>query len=185
MKYCEMCGMEVEESNIYRVNIEGTILNICNSCYSRLISKDKQLHQNQQGSAIIKTKESLHRKLISSSKPAQNISVGMTSKNKELLQSTKLYENYELVEDYAEKIRRARERFGWSQAILAEKIKTSENIIKRIESGKLRPTYDLAKKLENVLKIRLLVPSVEEDVFKQKIQKYITLGEIVNIRESK
>lgn len=179
-----MCGMEVEESNMYKVNIEGTILNVCSSCYSRLASKGKLLHQTQQVPDIAKTKESSLRKPTSSSKPTQNTSVSTISRNKGTIQP-KMYENYELVEDYAEKIRKARESLGWSQAILAEKVKTSENIIKRIESGKLRPTYDLAKRLEDVLKIKLLVPSVEEDVSKQKIQKYITLGEIVNIRESK
>ncbi len=178
-----MCGMEVEEGSMHKINIEGTILNVCSSCYSRLASKGRQLNQ-QQGAISTRAKESLPRRSISSSKPTQGISANIAPKNRSSIQS-KSYENFELVEDYAEKIRRARESLGWSQAILAEKLKTSENVIKRIESGKLRPTYDLAKRLEDVLKIKLLVPSIEEDLSKQRIQKYITLGEIVNIRESK
>lgn len=71
---------------------------------------------------------------------------------------------------------------GWDQRTLALKLKVSENIVKRIESGKLRPTLDLAKRLEEVLNIKLLVPSIEEVIEDNKAQKYATLGEIVKIR---
>lgn len=91
-------------------------------------------------------------------------------------------EKLELVEDYAERIKRARESLGWDQRTLAMRLKVSENIIKRIESGKLRPTIDLAKKLEEVLNIKLLFPAVEDELEGGKIQKYVTLGEVVTIR---
>jgi len=68
--------------------------------------------------------------------------------------------------------------------MLAEKVKESVTTIKRIESGKLRPTIDLAKRLEEVLRIKLLVPSVEEELGPREAhtKKYVTLGEIVAIR---
>ncbi|MEM0501673.1 MAG: helix-turn-helix domain-containing protein, partial [Ignisphaera sp.] len=67
-------------------------------------------------------------------------------------------------------------------SILAGRVKVSENIVKRIESGKLRPTLELARKLEEVLGIKLLMPSIEEELKQQKVQKYVTLGEIVNVK---
>lgn len=88
----------------------------------------------------------------------------------------------ELVEDFAERIKRARETLGWDQRTLALKLKVSENVIKRIESGKLRPTIELARKIEEILKVKLLVPAVEDLAGGGKIQKYVTLGEVVNIR---
>ena len=95
-------------------------------------------------------------------------------------------EKYELVEDFAERIRKARERLGWSTKMLAMKVKESETTIRRIESGKLRPTLELAKRLEEVLGIKLLVPAVEEELglfSSERRGEYVTLGEIVSIRE--
>ncbi len=93
-------------------------------------------------------------------------------------------ERYELVEDFAQRIRSARERLGWSISTLAEKVKESTSTIRRIESGKLRPTIDLARRLEEILGIKLLVPVVEEEASAEAMRtsKYVTLGEIVAIK---
>jgi putative transcription factor len=92
-------------------------------------------------------------------------------------------EKLELVDDFAERIRRAREALGWDQKTLALKLKVSENIVKRLESGKLRPPIDLAKKIEEILNIKILVPAVDEMVSSRgKVEKYVTFGEIVSIR---
>jgi putative transcription factor len=96
-------------------------------------------------------------------------------------------ERYEVVPDYAEIIRRARERLGWSHKVLAEKVRESERTIKRIEAGELVPTIDLARRLEKVLGVKLLEPVVEEDYAeagsRSRRRFYLTLGDIAEIRE--
>ena len=86
------------------------------------------------------------------------------------------------MEDYADRVRRARQQLGWSQAVLARKIGEKENTVKRIESGRLMPTIDLARRLEKVLKIKLLEPVVEEEFSSERANTYLTLGDIVRIR---
>ncbi len=100
----------------------------------------------------------------------------------------KLAERYEVVPDYAERVRRARERLGMSQEELAIRVKERVNVIKRIEAGTLTPTVDLAKRLEKVLGIKLLEPVVEEELGAQATRRRrgefeLTLGDIVEIRE--
>jgi len=101
---------------------------------------------------------------------------------------SKSLENFDVVPDYAERIKRAREKLGWTTKILAEKVRERETTIKRIEAGRLKPTINLAKRLEEVLGIKLLEPILPEDIegFRSsKKSRYIpTLGEIVSIRKS-
>jgi len=173
--YCDICGTSIEKGKERYINLEGTTLTVCSSCFTRLDTRNRKKQETQQ--SFVKPKAVGYLQQTSQSK--QQLKSG-----KETVHFSKptTAQNMELVEDYAERIRKAREKLGWSQAILAERIKVSENIVKRIESGKLRPTLDLAKKIEEVLGIKLLMPSIEEELKQQKIQRYVTLGEIVNVR---
>jgi len=172
--YCDICGTSIEKGKERHINLEGTPLTVCSNCFTRLDTRNRKKQETQQSFA----------------KPKAVGYLQQTTQSKQQLKSSRetvhpgkpIAQNVELVEDYAERIRKAREKLGWSQAILAERIKVSENIVKRIESGKLRPTLDLAKKIEEVLGIKLLMPSIEEELKQQKIQRYVTLGEIVNVR---
>ncbi len=184
---CEICGAIIPPGKGHRVLVDNTILLVCDSCYSKIMSRKKV--QQSATPLTPHTQQSISRGLASSvsvqlETPATRRSSTVYQQNKGVRQSQSLYEKYELVEDYAERIRRAREALGWSQAVLATKVKVSENIIKRIESGKLRPSHDLAKRLEEVLNIKLLVPAIE-DMYGEKKEslKEVTLGEIVRIRE--
>lgn len=94
-------------------------------------------------------------------------------------------ENYEVVEDYAERIREAREEMGLTREILARMVGEKESTIRRIESGKLTPSIDLAKKLERVLKITLLQPVSEglEALREEGEEYYLTLGDVVEFKD--
>ena len=177
---CEMCGTQIPRNQAKTVYVEGTVLWVCSLCYSKLsrsrssISISKQSASSQ--TAInISARRPQYSQLYTR---GTGRSVGTTRKKSQDLVK------YELVEDYAQRIKSARERLGWSISMLAEKVKESVTTIKRIESGKLRPTIDLARRLEEVLKIKLLVPSVEEELRSSETQtkRYVTLGEIVAIR---
>jgi len=70
---------------------------------------------------------------------------------------------------------------------LAEAVKESENVIKRVEAGRLTPSVDLALKLEKALGIKLLEPIADVEVTSQNItskpKKDLTLGDVVVIRK--
>nr|WP_256202078.1 helix-turn-helix domain-containing protein [Sulfuracidifex metallicus] len=71
-----------------------------------------------------------------------------------------------------------------TQFQLAQKLKVSENIVKRFELGKLKPTLDQAKSLEKILGIKLIVP-IESNEGDNGTDNELTLGDIVRIREGR
>lgn len=79
--------------------------------------------------------------------------------------------------DFVSIIRKARTDAGLTIIQLAEKIGVKSSVLERIEHG-MRPTNDVANKLEKALKIKLL--GVEEvDYETQKTQKFSqSLGDV-------
>ena len=80
-------------------------------------------------------------------------------------------EDLELVENYGELVREARIGMGLTQEELASQVGEKATVIKKIEHGEFRPSIELAKKLEKILRIRLLVPAEEEP--SSEIRRYI------------
>lgn len=182
-----MCGSPIEISRSRKVFVDGAELILCPTCSAKLSPKSikqevLQHGQQKQLSLPVQSIKMQHRS------PAVRFSSSQSRSTSLSLQSTKsskmlVSEKLELVDDFAERIRRAREALGWDQKTLALKLKVSENIVKRLESGKLRPPIDLAKKIEEILNIKILVPAVDEMVSSRgKVEKYVTFGEIVSIR---
>lgn len=178
--YCEMCGEPIESAKARKTNVDGAQLVICPRCLTRLGSRTTAQQPMQQP----KSKPLQFQRPLTATAPQQQQlgrqrdQIGHSNKKS----STPPSERLDLVEDFAERIKRARESRGWDQRTLAVKLKVGENVVKRIESGKLRPPIDLARKIEEVLGIKLLVPAVEEVLEKSRVEKYATFGEVVTIR---
>ncbi|MEZ0394378.1 MAG: multiprotein bridging factor aMBF1 [Desulfurococcaceae archaeon] len=164
MPYCELCGREVRnERELYRVYFEGTLMRVCAECYSKIVRERSK---------------------------AQPPRAGVPARQRPLAQAKRrsAAEEYEVVEDYAKRVREARMRLGWSEEALAQRVRESENVIKRIEAGKLKPSIDLARRLEKVLGITLLEPVVEEPsgvraTPAKGTDEYYTVGDFVRFSE--
>lgn len=65
-------------------------------------------------------------------------------------------EVWDLVDDFGTRVRRARESRKWDHAALGDKVSARVPQLKQIESNHLRPSDDLAKRLEKQLGITLL-----------------------------
>ncbi|MEM1526195.1 MAG: multiprotein bridging factor aMBF1 [Ignisphaera sp.] len=179
-----MCGEPIELGKGRRIRIDSAELTVCAACASRFSPRNlsQKSQQLQPYSRSLPQSTRPRSPTATSAKYLEGGKKTSTPKPRGPSRAV-VSEKLELVEDFAERIRRAREAFGWDQKALALKLKVSENIIKRIESGRLRPPNDLAKKLEEVLNIKLLVPAIEDMIeSKGKADKYVTLGEIVSIR---
>jgi putative transcription factor len=88
----------------------------------------------------------------------------------------------EIVEDYAEVIREAREKAGLSHEDLGKKINEKESVLRKIETAKITPNNLLVSKLEHTLKIKLLVPVSEEKVpLPKAASREFTLGDAIKI----
>ncbi len=63
----------------------------------------------------------------------------------------------EIVDNYGDIVRKAREKMGLTREQLAKILKEKESVIARIENYEMVPDDKLAKKLERVLKIKLFI----------------------------
>lgn len=172
--YCEMCGSQIR-GKPKEVYIEGARLMICESCFKRVTERQKNINTNSQTVSpklqkplVKQNTKAVEKKPISEKRVTPKIEL-------------------EIIDDYPEIIKKAREKLGWSTQALANRVMESENVIKRIEQGKLRPTIELAKKLEKVLGIKLLQPVSQDDeeVLVANESAEVTLGDLANIKTKK
>jgi len=88
----------------------------------------------------------------------------------------------EVVEGYNSKIRQAREKLGLSHEDLGKKINEKASVLRKLETGKMTPNNILVTKLEHVLKIKLLVPIMEEKATQtvpKAPSREVTLGDLI------
>ncbi|BDC19291.1 transcriptional regulator [Acidianus sp. HS-5] len=138
---------------------EGSIITVCESCYSKIRKTAKIYEEKPKKTQAIKQQR-------------ENV-----NKKSEV--------EVEIADDYYKIIRTAREHLGLTTKQLADKMKVSENIIKRFEQGKLKPTIEQAKALEKILSVKLLYTISSEETQKGGKNFELTLGDVVNIREKK
>jgi len=92
-----------------------------------------------------------------------------------------------VVDDYAKKIKEAREKIGLKQEELAEKIHEKESVIHKIESSVMVPDLKLARKLETVLGIKL-VEGYKGDIGKSNLNfknTSLTIGDLLELKKEK
>lgn len=156
---CELCGDSTPKTR--RFLVEGTRLNVCPNCERFGTALD----------APPKRKPAT---------PQANVAVAMERRTKRLGQKD-VYASesmrMELVEDYAARIRRARESKGWTRQELGARVGEREVAVSHIETGQLRPVDDIAKRLERELGITLFEPVADVRVPRAP-QRGMTLGDV-------
>ena len=90
----------------------------------------------------------------------------------------------DIADNYTQITQKARRKHGLSQEDLAMKVKEHLSVIQKIELGKMVPNMRLAKDLEHVLRIKLLVLTSEPPVPKLTLgaTKEVTLADVARIR---
>jgi len=165
---CEVCGRKIIGKQ-YKAIIEGAKMLVCSEC----------AHYGTRFWEAETGKPTPKRLPMPSAKPKLFSPATPTQKTSE--------ESLELVEEYSKKIRKAREKLGLTHEDLGKKINEKVSLLRKIETGKMKPTQRLAEKLEHTLKIKLLAPPTEPKlpqkaltVAKQKQE--ITLGDLIKIK---
>ncbi|HVP24301.1 MAG TPA: multiprotein bridging factor aMBF1 [Conexivisphaerales archaeon] len=132
MAKCEICGSKIMGES-HRIVVDGAIMNVCGRC-SRL------------------------------GKPAREttpVAAAQRSPSEAVMQVYRrpaaMVPDDQLVlrEDYSAVLRKAREASGLTQEQLGMKLNEKSSVVGKLESGKLKPSVALAKKLEHLMKIRL------------------------------
>jgi putative transcription factor len=152
---CEMCGAP---GPLFRTDIEGSILSVCKDCakYGKVISAVKE-------PVKVRPKKEAARPVV-------------VEKKAELIQV--------IVEDYAARIKQAREKMGLKQEELAKALAEKEAIIHKLESGKFEPPITLARKLENKLRIKLVEQHEEKhETLGKTMDSGRTIGDVLSMRK--
>ena len=91
-----------------------------------------------------------------------------------------------VMDDYALKIKNAREKRKLNQEEFARMLSERESTLTSIEAGKQRPTMELAKKLEKMLNIQLIEIIKDEPVQKEELRKKgpLTIGDMLQMKKN-
>lgn len=156
-----MCDMCSSKDVTFKIDIEGSRLNVCDKCsrFGRIISK------------------------------VQPVQPGMSKKEKEkaALEAApkKTTESVQIIKsDFARLVKSAREKLGLKQEDFAKMLNIRESFVHNIESGHLKPDLELARKLEKALKI-VLVEQVEVEVGGGEAKKKgegLTIGDLIRLK---
>ncbi len=185
--YCDICGNLIRGEPII-AKVEGATLILCEECGRRFLSSSKQLPKSIKVPQEIRQERVREMQVMSVR--VQEGSRGTTFRVVTKRQDTKIRvkpERFEVVENYSEIIRQARERLGLRREDLARLVGVKESIIRRIEEGQLMPDIELARRIERVLRVKLLVPADAESAPPLALstspgRHELTLGDIVEIR---
>ncbi len=166
--FCEICGREIV-GKPGRTLVEGARLIVCQQC--------SNVGTRLPGFPDRPTPAPVHRSL---SLPSSSHTHAPIEK------LPKAVEESDLIEEYPVAIKEAREKLGLSQQDLAFKAKEKVTVIQKIEIGKMLPTMRLAKELEHILRVRLLVPRDELEIpappRRQIVLPEPTLGDVALVR---
>ena len=177
MVQCEMCGADTQSPTT--VKIEGAELDVCSEC----TDFGTEVRQETSGSTSTKysTSSSTGTSSGSSSSSAGGSSTGSsTPRRRDMFD-----EMDELVADYDQRIREARESRSLSQEELAKQLNEKASLIRKLERGDMLPSDEVQKKLERSLDITLVEGgSTEETEWEGGSQTgSYTLGDVVTRKD--
>jgi putative transcription factor len=160
---CEMCGKDV--TFLRKVTIEGVLLDVCSECAKFGIESKKEVPKEQAPKPIIAQRLEVREK---------------RGRPRDVLEK---FEKEDLVEDYAQMIRSARERSGMSQKELAMKINERVTILSKIEAAQMRPDEKVIAKLQKELGIVLKEKVPEVVAAKESARASLTLADLIKMQK--
>lgn len=159
---CEICGAEIRGSP-FKISIDGSELTVCTRC-------------SQHGNAVGK-RAPVSRKIAPVGRaPVSTVSRKPARKVPGMVMD-------ELVDNFGQTIKEARESKKLTHDQLAAKIKEKAALIKKIEREEIVPEDDVRQKIEKALDIKLTERrSGEDDWTGDRLNRGTTLGDIVTIK---
>ncbi len=159
MTSCELCG-SIKPPLVF-AEVEGSRLTVCRACsaYGKVLPFQQRFQPNSKTSG---SKNNLG--------------------NQQALPLKKEPVTYEaVVQEYAQRIREAREKLKLTQQEFAKHITEKESMVSHWESGSIEPSLDTAKKIQHTLHIQLVEMRTEEPVIRsqKKSSAGLTIGDIL------
>ncbi len=162
---CEVCGFDSNE--LLEVIFEGQRVYACKKCI------------RQYNLTVVRKKSLVSKKYLRR--------VHSYKKDRITLSG-----DYDLIPNYGNIIKSAREKVGYTQEELARKIGVKLSYMKKVEQGRLFPELSIARKLEKLLGVKLVLQSEEVGEFKEmkeviehQGQEDFTIGDLLRGHEDK
>jgi len=152
---CDMCG---KEDQLFKTEIEGTMMNVCKNCasYGKVVGR------------------------LAIEQPFIEPEVEQT-----IIRSSKPIPIEIIVTNFASLIKSAREKKDLKQEEVAKLINEKESVLHHVESGKSIPDLTLARKLEKFFSIKLIEQYVDQPTAKAaglKGKEGMTLADVALIK---
>ena len=165
---CEMCGKEVP--HLRKVQIGGTTLEVCKEC-----ARFGEEETATPGRAPVVSGPA------ASAAPPPAPAFTHHGRKKDALSRGEM----ELVDDYNRRIIEGRRRNDLTQEELARRINEKKSVISRLETGEMRPSDRLVKKLEKELGVKLKehVEYQVETSKKRVATGGVTLGDLIRMEK--
>ncbi|WP_158853898.1 multiprotein bridging factor aMBF1 [Halorhabdus sp. CUG00001] len=179
MVQCEMCGAETQSPNT--IKVEGAELDVCDEC------TDFGTEVTTADSGSASTKYSTGSSSSSSASDSGGSATSSSSSQSSGGRRQDMFDEMdELVQDFDDRIRSARESAGLSQSDLADQLNEKASLIRKLEHGDHLPSDDVQGKLEHALDITLTESGDESDTdwdSGSDVGEY-TLGDVVERKDS-
>jgi len=156
---CEICGDDIK-GNPIRVTVEGTVLDVCSKCAHYGKPQDKW--------TPVSRKMTPTERVIVTHRPKRDAFDRLED---------------EILPDYAQVIKKARESQGLTIEELASKMMEKATLIRKIEREELIPEDTVRKKLETTLNIKLTERVSSQDQRGGGFIRGTTLGDVAIIRK--
>lgn len=154
LPFCELCGRQINETP-KSVIIDGTIFRVCYSCSKR----GKPYNPPGMSKNIRQSSD------VAAAKPSfQHASINRPIIRKIAYPKSRIQLTDETIlrSDFGRVIREARMRKGLTHEQLGLKMSEKASLLRKIETGALRPDELLAKKFERYLQVQLYLAPEEE-----------------------
>jgi putative transcription factor len=165
---CEICGAEISGKS-HHIIIDRAEMNVCDRCkgFGKEVERRGPVTSTRRG--VPPTNDM-------SMVPVRRVRRG------DLFDRMK----DQLVDDYADIIKKAREAKHLTDEELAAKILEKVNIIRKVERSELVPDEALIKKLERALDIKLTEGVAEPETGGRRgDSKTLTLGDLIKVKKNK
>ncbi len=178
VSFCELCGKQTAEV-IKKIRVENSVFNVCVACSKRGIPIESPTN-NLRRTAASSSSSSIHGKgakttgssalqyspKISTTKPGSYASRPRPMPRNRPPPQNKINLTDEMIlnPEFPKVIREARNKKGITHEQLGQKINEKVTLLKKVETGTIKPDDILSKKLERFLGIRLFINSNEEDL---------------------
>lgn len=168
-----MCG--AEQTSLTTTKVEGAELELCSSC-TDFGTEVREEPSSSAGSKYSTSSDS--GTPSSSSSSGSGGSSGGSQRRRDMFDDME-----EIVTDYDDRIRKARESKGLSQEELADDLNEKASLIRKLERGDTLPTDEIQRKLERALDVSLVEGEEVDADWESNDAGTMTLGDVVKRKD--